>query len=95
MNTQNPFDRLEQLVEQRKVLQARTDQLFMMNQAYLIDNDTTLTITIEAQNAIFKGRHNPIIRSVLKHLHSEYEKRLKRKEEKIKQVTHLLNEQTP
>lgn len=95
MNTQNPFDRLEQLVEQRKVLQARADQLFMMNQSYVINNDTALTITIEAQNAVFKGKHNPIIRSVLKHLHSEYAKRLKRIEEKIKHVTHQLNEQTP
>lgn len=84
---ENPFEELEFLVQVRKVLSARTDQLEMLVERGSLNDEHPISMEIENRGLVFRSTHKGIIRATLTYMLSEYRKRLSAIEREIKELS--------
>ena len=88
----NPFEELEFLVQVRKVLSARTDQLEMLVERGSLDDSDPLSLTVHNKAIVFKCTHRSIIKRTLSYMLAEYRKRLLAIEREIKELSEKIIE---
>lgn len=88
----NPFEELEFLVQVRKVLSARTDQLEMLTEKGFLKDDQPMSLEVENRGLVFKSTHKGIITKALTYMLSEYRKRLAAIEREIKELSEKIIE---
>ncbi|KAB2913286.1 MAG: hypothetical protein F9K23_17400 [Bacteroidetes bacterium] len=89
---ENPFEELEFLVQVRKVLSARADQLEMLVERDSLKRDQPMSMEIENRGLVFRSTHKGIITKALAYMLAEYRKRLTAIEREIKELSEKIIE---
>ncbi|MDL5051509.1 hypothetical protein QQ054_36500 [Oscillatoria amoena NRMC-F 0135] len=87
---ENPFEELESLVQTRKVLSTRADQLEMLVERGSLKSDLPISMDIENRGLVFRSTHKGIITKALAYMLVQYRKRLSAIEREIKELSEKL-----
>lgn len=89
---ENPFEEMEKIIQIRRVLAARVDQLDMLTKEGRFEAGEPLSLIVTDTGLIFKSTHRGIIKKVLAFMLSEYRKRLFAIEREIKELSQKIIE---
>lgn len=91
---ENPFEELAFLVQTRKVLSARADQLEMLVERGSLKDDLPMSMEIDNRGLVFRSTHKSIITKALAFMLAEYRKRLSAIEREIKELSEKIIDYT-